>query len=1263
MDKNQIKSFLWVLWFSFVEGKSDLLYKKYNDYKIELDLTNEKISDCKINFWKDINIWRETTSNFSQDETLVVLECVDRLLTKWYKPKNIELEKDWPLWHKWKWFLDILVKDEEWKAFLMIECKTWWKEYENELKNMISTDNNWLSKWQLFSYFTKDRSTKYLCLYASRLNQNKIEIENSIIYMDTDVFWNCDNDKEVFEAWNKQFDNNWIFEEWVTPYNIEIKWILEKNLKNLTSDSGWIIFNQFAEILRRNVVSDKTNAFNKIFNLFICKIVDEDEKFWQSEKEMDFQWKESESSEDVLSRLNDLYKKWINEYLELKITDYSKDEIDDLVESMRWRDDEKEKLTRIITHLRLYKNNEFAFKEVFDKKTFDENSKVVKEIIKLLEKYRLRYSSKHQFLWDFFEKLLNTWIKQEAGQFFTSIPVAKFIVNSIPFENIIDKKLNNKELYFLPHIMDYASWAGHFLTEAMDRVHNILQNIDETKISEWGRMIRNNFEIYKKDYWFAKDFIYWIEKDYRLAKTTKVSCFLNWDWDANVICSDWLNSFDNSEYGWILRKTDNLSQDNPVFDSIIANPPYSVKSFKNTIKWLKNNFTLSSRLTEQSSEIECLFIERTKQLLKDWWYAWIILPVSILNNSWIYENTRELILKYFDIKAIVELWSDTFMATWTNTVILFLERKNEDIYRKIKENIDNFFEDYRDRVINWNENIFSKYSQIAYKLSLEEYINKIDNDFSLLEWDYKKAFDKLTIVKELNKKTYFKNSTKEEQEKELNSKLRNFIIEVEKEKILYFILTYNKQVVTVKMPDKQEWKDFLGYEFSNRKGYEGIKYYEDEKWNIISWLYDSIDLLSDNKVNSYIYRNFLNQKIDKISDILEWIVEIRNLNDLLNFEAVNFDKTININKKKELNFNYDLVRLWWDDWICNIKIWWTPSRNNKEYYINWNNLWVSISEMKWSIISDTKEKINDVGVKKSNVKLIKSWTTLLSFKLSIWKTAIAGKDLYTNEAIAWLEIKEEFKNNVLDNYLFYLFTYWPYNLAEWVMGKVFGKSLNSEYLKEIKIPLPPKEIQEKIVNNILEIEEKENRLSSEIDILENSIENMIGLAWWEEISFENCIIDINWKINKLKENEYKKEWIIPIISQDSDKIISWYTSLNLEKIEGDNLPLVVFWDHSKVVKYIDFPFICWADWVRLLRPDTKKIIPKLFYYLVKFLKIDETQWYSRHYKFLKNKKIKIPLNQEITVNQIEEIEEKINFRKNDLVILKEEKQRVLEEYL
>ncbi|AQW80976.1 hypothetical protein [Campylobacter pinnipediorum] len=67
---------------------------------------------------------------------------------------------------------------------------------------------------------------------------------------------------------------------------------------------------------------------------------------------------------------------------------------------------------------------------------------------------------------------------------------------------------------------------------------------------------------------------------------------------------------------------------------------------------------------------------------------------------------------------------------------------------------------------------------------------------------------------------------------------------------------------------------------------------------------------------------------------------------------------------------------------------------------------------------------------------------MLSFKLSIGKTAIAGKDLYTNEAIAGFAIKDKYKNNILNKFIFCLFECNIIKLKKDSLN-AFGKSLNS----------------------------------------------------------------------------------------------------------------------------------------------------------------------------------------------------------------------------
>lgn len=78
----------------------------------------------------------------------------------------------------------------------------------------------------------------------------------------------------------------------------------------------------------------------------------------------------------------------------------------------------------------------------------------------------------------------------------------------------------------------------------------------------------------------------------------------------------------------------------------------------------------------------------------------------------------------------------------------------------------------------------------------------------------------------------------------------------------------------------------------------------------------------------------------------------------------------------------------------------TPSRNNTSYW-NGNKKWISIADIgnAGKYISETKECISDVAISESGIKIVPKGTVVMSFKLSIGKTAITAEDMYTNEAI------------------------------------------------------------------------------------------------------------------------------------------------------------------------------------------------------------------------------------------------------------------------
>lgn len=147
--------------------------------------------------------------------------------------------------------------------------------------------------------------------------------------------------------------------------------------------------------------------------------------------------------------------------------------------------------------------------------------------------------------------------------------------------------------------------------------------------------------------------------------------------------------------------------------------------------------------------------------------------------------------------------------------------------------------------------------------------------------------------------------------------------------------------------------------------------------------------------------------------------------------------------------------------ICNIEIGGTPSRSEARYWWKTDNdgarlPWVSISDMKGKVITDTKESITEIGALQSNCKHVQKGTLLMSFKLTIGRLAFAGRDLYTNEAISAIT---PFKD-VCPEFLYYGLQYW--NLTGDSDQAVKGVTLNKQKLQEISCLLPPLPEQKKI---------------------------------------------------------------------------------------------------------------------------------------------------------------------------------------------------------
>lgn len=163
----------------------------------------------------------------------------------------------------------------------------------------------------------------------------------------------------------------------------------------------------------------------------------------------------------------------------------------------------------------------------------------------------------------------------------------------------------------------------------------------------------------------------------------------------------------------------------------------------------------------------------------------------------------------------------------------------------------------------------------------------------------------------------------------------------------------------------------------------------------------------------------------------------------------------------------------------------TPSRNNSDYWNTKDYKWISIADLTKTgkYISKTKEYLSEQAVEESGIKVIPANTVVMSFKLSIGKTAITAEDMYSNEAImAFLDKKVV---DILPEYIFYMFKY--KNWDEGSNKAVMGKTLNKVTLSEVEIEVCPVEEQRAIVNFLDKVMSVSVRREKELILLDNLI--------------------------------------------------------------------------------------------------------------------------------------------------------------------------------
>lgn len=843
------------------------------------------------------------TCNFSMDENFVVLECVHRLLEKGYKPEHIELEPKWRLGRGASGGrADILIKDNAGRPLLIIECKTAGTEFKRAWNRTLQNGD------QLFSYAQQISETKFLCLYTSDLDAGAISYTSHIIAHRDNEKYLADNPlfksfesvtdvKERHAVWRDTYKLDYttkgIFEDNIQPYHIGKDKYSLADLHAISASDQQKKYHEFATILRQHNVSGRENAFDKLVNLFLCKLVDEIE----NPDDLKFYWKgvAYDTHFDLMDRLQQLYQAGMGKFLGEDITYINQGDVNNALRFIRQNPDATQRAVwNLFIQQKFFTNNDFSLIDVHNEKLFYQNAEVLLKILQMWQDIRLTDPHGHnQFLGDMFEGFLDQGVKQSEGQFFTPMPICRFIIMSLPLATLVQRSA------IPPKAIDYACGAGHFLTELALQLKPLVEtHHPATDLTAYHKAL------------------YGIEKEYRLSKVAKVSAFMYGQQGINICYGDGLIN-EHEAFPEIKDGT---------FDLLVANPPYSVRGFLETLpEEERKAYTITETIhdLETSNSIETFFIERAKQLLRADGVAAIILPFSILSHgSSTYVRTREILLQYFDIVAIAEFGSGTFGKTGTNTVTLFLRRKKTE---------PNTAEHYRERVAEWFKGVHADaQSNVTYKdehliaryaahinVPLEDYKTLLNGDpdgvwVDHLESVYLEKFNGSSEVSQLHKAKWFNALNSQARTAEINQRYLAFVQAIEQDKLYHFVMACDQSnpVLVIRSPTgTKEIKQFLGYEWSSAKGDEGIKLIKDAHGRHLTPLYDETNRDNAAKLNYSIAANF-NGSLATIPAALQDVARSVSLIDMLDFSRATFDKSLNLQIKKTIkNSKWPLKKL------------------------------------------------------------------------------------------------------------------------------------------------------------------------------------------------------------------------------------------------------------------------------------------------------------------------------------------------------------------
>jgi len=385
-----------------------------------------------------------------------------------------------------------------------------------------------------------------------------------------------------------------------------------------------------------------------------------------------------------------------------------------------------------------------------------------------------------------------------------------------------------------------------------------------------------------------------------------------------------------------------------------------------------------------------------------------------------------------------------------------LRRRDNYFIQNLEIKVERAFADVKDVTINGIEKPLQKYvSHVWDTISIDDYK-------TLLQKTPNEKVQQHDIYKEYTKKIKAKN----EQE------LWNSILALEQNKLLYFIITYPQKLVLVKTGEKDAEKRFLGYEFSNRRGSEGIHPMQRSKSiDECTQLYDADSFSNPEKASAYIYKAFNGEFDLDIAENLTSNITYQNLVDMLTFDRVDFEKSISLNVKKKVKIEskWELIKLGDFENVEFINGYAFKSSDLKDLKTVDDEIEVlKIGNISISGNSTNFENCQYHSQTNYNSKIVNVGDLAIALTgATVGKAGWVSRKCLLNQRV--LVIKS--KANILKYISTFIFSKLFYEYSQIIAHGNAQGNLSPDQVKDFTIPLPPKDIQEKIVSEIESLNE------------------------------------------------------------------------------------------------------------------------------------------------------------------------------------------------